>query len=256
MVKNRFKNSDLYGRVARWKATPENKAHDGTPDVCKKKRYLKDSESMSKRFCDLRRRLNSLAWMQSATSGGNRAQITHLTPFLTWSMVLAQHHAMGMLFSTKDWNISWIEGTMNGDKSKQILEEKWRSCFRMQQNLDCGEDLSSNRTMTAIIQPKQHWNGFRTRSWKSLSGPAEAQTWNPTENLWKDLKIAVHRRSPSNLTELKQICKEEWEKIPKSKCAKLMQTYPRRLEAVFAAKDASTKYRLRGLKTWKLDISV
>ena len=47
---------------------------------------------------------------------------------------------------------------------------------------------------------------------------------------------------PSNLTELEQIYKEEWEKIPKSRCAKLIQTYARRLEAVIAARGASTKY--------------
>uniref|UniRef100_A0A8C8IUR3 Glycine C-acetyltransferase n=1 Tax=Oncorhynchus tshawytscha TaxID=74940 RepID=A0A8C8IUR3_ONCTS len=28
---------------------------------------------------------------------------------------------------------------------------------------------------------------------------------------WRDLKIAVQRRSPSNLTELESICREEWE---------------------------------------------
>jgi transposase len=37
---------------------------------------------------------------------------------------------------------------------------------------------------------------------------------NPIENLWKDLKIAVHQRPPSNLTELEEICKEEWDKNP------------------------------------------
>uniref|UniRef100_A0AAZ3Q544 Glycine C-acetyltransferase n=1 Tax=Oncorhynchus tshawytscha TaxID=74940 RepID=A0AAZ3Q544_ONCTS len=38
---------------------------------------------------------------------------------------------------------------------------------------------------------------------------------------WRDLKIAVQRRSPSNLTELESICREEWEKLPKYMCAKL-----------------------------------
>jgi len=47
------------------------------------------------------------------------------------------------------------------------------------------------------------------------------------------------------MMELEQICKEEWDKIPKSTCAKLIQTYPRELDAVIAAKGASTKYRLR-----------
>uniref|UniRef100_A0A8C7VZW1 Aminotransferase class I/classII large domain-containing protein n=1 Tax=Oncorhynchus mykiss TaxID=8022 RepID=A0A8C7VZW1_ONCMY len=32
---------------------------------------------------------------------------------------------------------------------------------------------------------------------------------------WRDLKIAVQRCSPSNLTELESICREEWEKLPK-----------------------------------------
>uniref|UniRef100_A0A9J8AVQ5 Uncharacterized protein n=1 Tax=Cyprinus carpio carpio TaxID=630221 RepID=A0A9J8AVQ5_CYPCA len=29
---------------------------------------------------------------------------------------------------------------------------------------------------------------------------------NPTENLWNDLTTAVHKQSPSNLTELEQFC--------------------------------------------------
>jgi hypothetical protein len=38
------------------------------------------------------------------------------------------------------------------------------------------------------------------------------------------------------------ICREEWKKLPKYRCAKLLALYPRRLEAVIAAKGASTKY--------------
>ena len=60
--------------------------------------------------------------------------------------------------------------------------------------------------------------------------------------LWRDLKMAVHRRSPSKLIELEMICKEEWEKLPKDRCAKLVASYSRRLEAVIAAKGASTTY--------------
>ena len=65
---------------------------------------------------------------------------------------------------------------------------------------------------------------------------------NPIEHLWRDLKIAVPQCSPSNLAELERICSEEWEKLPKYRCVKLVSSYPRRLEAVIAAKDASTKY--------------
>jgi transposase len=65
---------------------------------------------------------------------------------------------------------------------------------------------------------------------------------NTIEHLWRDLKIAVQQISPSNLTELERICREECEKLPKYRCAKLVAPYPRRLKAVIAAKGASTKY--------------
>ena len=64
----------------------------------------------------------------------------------------------------------------------------------------------------------------------------------PIEHLWRDLKIAVQQRSPPNLTELERICREEWEKLPKYRGAKLVASYPRILEAVITVKCASTKY--------------
>jgi hypothetical protein len=73
---------------------------------------------------------------------------------------------------------------------------------------------------------------------------------NPIEHLWRDLKISVQQRSPSNLKELERICREEWEKLPKYRCAKLVASYPRRLKAVIAAKGASTKYRVKGLNIY------
>jgi hypothetical protein len=60
----------------------------------------------------------------------------------------------------------------------------------------------------------------------------------------------VQRHSPSNLTELERICREEWEKLHKYSCAKLVASNPRRLEAVITAKGASTMYLVKGLNTY------
>ena len=52
------------------------------------------------------------------------------------------------------------------------------------------------------------------------------------ENLWCDLKIAVLQRNPTNLKELEQFCLEKWAKIPVARCAKLIETYAKRLQKV------------------------
>jgi hypothetical protein len=51
-------------------------------------------------------------------------------------------------------------------------------------------------------------------------------------------------------TELEWICREEWKKLPKYSCAKLVVSYPRILEAVIAGKGGSTKYRVKGLDSY------
>jgi hypothetical protein len=83
----------------------------------------------------------------------------------------------------------------------------------------------------------QEW--FRDKSLNVLEWPSQSLNLNPIKHLWRDLKIAVQQRSPSNLTKFARICREEWEKLHKYKCAKLVVSYPRRFEAVIAA---LTKY--------------
>ena len=53
-------------------------------------------------------------------------------------------------------------------------------------------------------------------------------------------------RSQYNRTELERICREEWEKLPKYRCAKLLASYPRRLEAVISAKRCFNKVLSKG----------
>ena len=72
--------------------------------------------------------------------------------------------------------------------------------------------------------------------------PSHSPDLNQLENLWQDLKIAVYRHSPFNQTKLELFCKEEWENISVSICASLVETHPKTLAAVIAAKGGSTKY--------------
>uniref|UniRef100_A0A7N8YDG6 Coiled-coil domain containing 138 n=1 Tax=Mastacembelus armatus TaxID=205130 RepID=A0A7N8YDG6_9TELE len=118
---------------------------------------------------------------------------------------------------------------MNAAKYRDILEE---NLFQSAQDLRLGRRFTfqqdNDPKHTAKITKEWHRNNSVT----VLDWSSQSPDLNPIEHLWRDLKMAVHQRSPSNLTELERICKEEWQRIPKSRCEKLVASFPRRLMAV------------------------
>ena len=92
--------------------------------------------------------------------------------------------------------------------------------------------------MTLSTQPRPCRSGFGT-SLNVLEWASQSLDLNSIEHLWRDLKIVMLQRSPTNQTGLERMCREEWEKLPKYRIAKLVASYPRRLKAVIAFKGAS-----------------
>ena len=84
-------------------------------------------------------------------------------------------------------------------------------------NLQSAQDLRLELRFTFQQDNDRKHTAKRTQEWlrdKSLNvleGPSQSPDLNPIEHLWRDLKIAVQKRSPSNL----RICREEWEQLPK-----------------------------------------
>ena len=132
-----------------------------------------------------------------------------------------------------------VEGKMDGAKYRDVLEQNlYHSVrdLRLGRRFTFQQDNDPKHTAKATLE----W--FKGKHVNVLEWPSQSPDLNPIENLWSDLKIAVHKRKPSNLKELEQFCKEEWAKIPVVRCGKLIETYPKRLGAVIAAKGGSTKY--------------
>ncbi|KAK3512401.1 hypothetical protein QTP70_008741 [Hemibagrus guttatus] len=107
-----------------------------------------------------------------------------------------------------------MEGKMNAAMYRDILDEDLLQNvldLRLGRRFILQQD--NNPKHTAKIT--KEW--LRDNSVNVLEWTSQGPDLNPIEHLWRDLKMAVQRRSPSNLMELERSCREEWEKLPKNR---------------------------------------
>lgn len=75
-----------------------------------------------------------------------------------------------------------------------------------------------------------------------LPWPAQSPDQNCIENVWAVLRLKVSNRKPHNLEQLKRAIKTEWSKLSIEYAAKLVDSMPRRVQALLAAKGDYTMY--------------
>ncbi len=116
------------------------------------------------------------------------------------------------------------------------------SCFLLAEQLFKDAELIFQQDLAPAHTAKS------TKSWLNDHGvgvldcPANSPDLNPVENLWSIVKRKMRNKRPKNADELKVTVKETWASIPPQQCHKLITSMPRRIEAVFKAKGAPTKY--------------
>ncbi|KAG2465303.1 TCB1 transposase, partial [Polypterus senegalus] len=231
--------SGLYGRVARRKPLLSKRHMAARLEFAK--RHLKDSQTMRNKILlsdETKIKLfgmnaRSHVWRKPGTAHHQANTIPTVkhggSSIMLW----------GCLSAAGTGRLVRIKGKMTVAMYRDILDE---NLLQSALDLRLGRRFifqhDNDPKHTANIS--KEW--LQDNSVNVLEWPSQSPDLNPIEHLCRDLKMAVHRRFPSNLMEIKRCCKEEWAKLAKDRCAKIVASYSKRLATVIAAKGASTKY--------------
>lgn len=134
--------------------------------------------------------------------------------------------------------LHFIDGIMNSDVYMEILKT---------QMLPSAKNLLGRRYLFQQDNDPKHKSKKVTeflnqRRVKVLEWPAQSPDLNPIEHLWEEMEKRRNDENPRNRQELKDVLQKIWNDIEPDVCQELVESMPRRLQAVIAAKGGPTKY--------------
>jgi transposase len=151
-----------------------------------------------------------------------------------------------MVWGCMGWNgvgiLSEVEGKMDAKQYVNILQE---GLVESIQKLEVPEEkVIFQQDNDPKHTSKLASNWFEEQGIPLLDWPAQSPDLNPIEHLWNLLKrdINGYEMPASGVWELWERAEVEWGKIRPEECQKLIESMPRRLEAVIKAKGGHTKY--------------
>jgi hypothetical protein len=148
----------------------------------------------------------------------------------------------GGICSRGKTDLFFIEGKLNSTKYQELLEETllpaaerlyedgdWKL---MQDHATCHDSKSTQDWLGAHVP-----DFFDKESW-----PAKSPDINIIESLWSQMENNINREELKSADDFKNAILQEWESLDLSTLEKLVESMPRRRQAVMKAKGWHTKY--------------
>uniref|UniRef100_A0A034WUD9 Transposable element Tcb1 transposase n=1 Tax=Bactrocera dorsalis TaxID=27457 RepID=A0A034WUD9_BACDO len=145
----------------------------------------------------------------------------------------------GCMSSAGVGNLTFVEGNMNRFSYLDILKANVKQSVTKL-------GIESNFAFYQDNDPKH--TSEVAKMWlihncpKLLQPPPQSPDLNVIEHVWEELARRVYKNRFSSINDLKSAIMAEWLKIQPDFCKKLVESMPRRLQAVLTAKGYATKY--------------
>jgi len=151
-----------------------------------------------------------------------------------------------MVWGCMGWNrvgvLTEVQGLMNADQYCQILDGGVVESFEKLEMPEGERMFQQDNDPKHTSNKATKW--FEDNNIDVMVWPPQSPDINPIEHLWMELKKALKKYpiAPKGVHELWDRVVVEWNGIPPETCQRLIESMPRRVQAVIRAKGGHTKY--------------
>jgi len=135
-----------------------------------------------------------------------------------------------------------IDGRMDAKLYVGILEDELQESLKYYKKRPV--DIIFQQDNDPKHKSKMAMNWLEDSGMEVMIWPPQSADLNPIEHLWHHLKkrLGEYEAPPTSIHVLWERVQKEWNEIPAAVCQNLIESMPRRIEAVLQAKGGYTKY--------------